>query len=155
MQTTIRVLGGLLSAHYLTSDNLFLERARWGRTLPSCYLNSTPPDGLRRELADRILPVFETPTGLPTSMVNLCESKKVCRLACVCGLVYSPNPCFFQDGVCISRGVLDKDNNNLVSTAEVATLQLEFKYLSYLTDEDGYWRPVEKVSFLPQSDPIS
>lgn len=27
-QTTIRVLGGLLSAHYLTSDELYLERAR-------------------------------------------------------------------------------------------------------------------------------
>ncbi|KAF8609494.1 glycoside hydrolase [Ceratobasidium sp. AG-I] len=104
-ETTIRVLGGLLSAHYLTSDNLFLERAR--------------------ELADRILPVFETPTGLPTSMVNLCESKK--------------------NNICVSKGVLDQDNNNLVSTAEAATLQLEFKYLSYLTDDDGYWRPAEKV----------
>ncbi|KAG9127278.1 mannosyl-oligosaccharide alpha-1,2-mannosidase [Ceratobasidium sp. 392] len=104
-ETTIRVLGGLLSAHYLTTDNLYLDRAR--------------------ELADRIMPVFETPSGLPTSMVNLCASK--------------------NDGVCVSKGVLDKDNNNLVSVAEVATLQLEFKYLSFLTDEDSYWRTAEKV----------
>ncbi|KAB5593388.1 Mannosyl-oligosaccharide alpha-1,2-mannosidase [Ceratobasidium theobromae] len=104
-ETTIRVLGGLLSAHYLTSDELYLERAR--------------------ELADRILPVFETPVGLPTSMVNLCGSKK--------------------NGVCVGKGVLDRDNNNLISVAEAATLQLEFKYLSYLTDEDNYWRLAEKV----------
>ncbi|QRV76440.1 glycoside hydrolase family 47 protein [Ceratobasidium sp. AG-Ba] len=104
-ETTIRVLGGLLSAHYLTGDDLYLDRAR--------------------ELADRIMPVFETPSGLPTSMVNLCASKK--------------------EGVCVSKGILDQDNNNLVSVAEAATLQLEFKYLSFLTDEDGYWRAAEKV----------
>jgi hypothetical protein len=48
-----------------------------------------------------------------------------------------------QDGICVSKGVLDQDNNNFISTAEAATLQLEFKYLSYLTDEDGYWRAAE------------
>jgi hypothetical protein len=50
-----------------------------------------------------------------------------------------------QDGICVSKGVLDQDNNNFISTAEAATLQLEFKYLSYLADEDGYWRAAEKV----------
>ncbi|CUA73820.1 mannosyl-oligosaccharide alpha-1,2-mannosidase [Rhizoctonia solani] len=104
-ETTIRVFGGLLSAHYLTSDDIYLDRAR--------------------EIADRIMPVFETPVGLPTSMVNLCVSQK--------------------DGKCISKGVLDKDNGKLVSVAEAATLQLEFKYLSHLTEEDSYWRAVEKV----------
>ncbi|CAE6521643.1 unnamed protein product [Rhizoctonia solani] len=104
-ETTIRVFGGLLSAHYLTSDDIYLDRAR--------------------EIADRIMPVFETPVGLPTSMVNLCASHK--------------------DGKCISKGVLDKDNGKLVSVAEAATLQLEFKYLSHLTEEDSYWRAVEKV----------
>ncbi|KAF8707997.1 Glycosyl hydrolase family 47, partial [Rhizoctonia solani] len=96
-ETTIRVFGGLLSAHFLTADDVYLHRAR--------------------ELADRIMPVFETPLGLPTSM----------------------------DGKCISKGVLDKDNGNMISVAEAATLQLEFKYLSYLTEEDSYWRAVEKV----------
>ncbi|KAF8761482.1 Glycosyl hydrolase family 47 [Rhizoctonia solani] len=96
-ETTIRVFGGLLSAHFLTADDVYLHRAR--------------------ELADRIMPVFETPLGLPTSM----------------------------DGKCTSKGVLDKDNGNMISVAEAATLQLEFKYLSYLTEEDSYWRAVEKV----------
>ncbi|KZT01183.1 glycoside hydrolase family 47 protein [Laetiporus sulphureus 93-53] len=96
-ETTIRVLGGLLSAYHLTGDTMYLERAT--------------------DLADRITPVFSTPTGLPHSMVNLAHRK----------------------------GVPDKDNRGLVSTAEVSTLQLEFKYLSYLTDESEYWKKVEKV----------
>ncbi|KAI0964590.1 hypothetical protein AcW1_001376 [Taiwanofungus camphoratus] len=96
-ETTIRVLGGLLSAYYLTEDPMYLERAK--------------------DLADRILPVFDTPTGLPLSMVNLAKRE----------------------------GVPEKDNRGLVSTAEISTLQLEFKYLSLLTDEEVYWERVEQV----------
>ncbi|CCM02763.1 uncharacterized protein FIBRA_04871 [Fibroporia radiculosa] len=95
--TTIRVLGGLLSAYHLSGDHMYAERAQ--------------------DLADRILPVFNTPTGLPLSMVNL---KK-------------------------REGIPDKDNHGLVSTAEVSTLQLEFKYLAMLADDDEYWRKAEKV----------
>lgn len=43
------------------------------------------------------------------------------------------------------EGVPDRDNNGLVSTAEAATLQLEFRYLSFLTDEDVYWKKAERV----------
>ncbi|KAJ7872696.1 glycoside hydrolase [Mycena leptocephala] len=50
-ETTIRVLGGLLSAHYLTGDELYLRHAA--------------------DLGDRMLPVFNTPSGLPSSSVNL------------------------------------------------------------------------------------
>ncbi|TFY73677.1 hypothetical protein EWM64_g10336 [Hericium alpestre] len=96
-ETTIRVLGGLLSAHHLSGDELYLEKAK--------------------DLADRILPAFDTPSGLPLSMVNLAKRE----------------------------GVSDRDNQGLVSTAEAATLQLEFRYLSYLTDEDIYWKKAEKV----------
>ncbi|KAL6307730.1 glycoside hydrolase [Sparassis latifolia] len=95
--TTIRVLGGLLSAYHLTEDPVFLERAK--------------------NLADRILPAFDTPSGLPLSSVNLAKRK----------------------------GVPSKDNKELVSTAEVSTLQLEFKYLSLLTEEDIYWDVVENA----------
>lgn len=70
-----------------------------------------------KDLADRILPVFDTPTGLPLSMVNLAKRE----------------------------GVPEKDNRGLVSTAEISTLQLEFKYLSLLTDEEVYWERVEQV----------
>jgi uncharacterized protein YyaL (SSP411 family) len=96
-QTTIRVLGGLLSAHALTQDALFLERAT--------------------ALGERLLPAFDTPTGLPTSQVNLGRR----------------------------TGVPDRDNGGLVSTAEAATLQLEFRYLAELTGRDEFWEKAEQV----------
>lgn len=97
-ETTIRVLGGLLSAYHLSGgDELYLTRAR--------------------DLADRMLPVFDTASGLPLSMINLQKR----------------------------QGVQDKDNQGLVSTAEVSTIQLEFRYLAELTDEDTYWKKAEQV----------
>lgn len=97
LQTTIRVLGGLLSAFHVTKDSIYLERAK--------------------DLADRMMPAFDTPTGLPLSMVNL--AKRI--------------------------GVPDKDNRGLVSTAEVSTLQLELKYLTMLTEDKTYWDKAETV----------
>ena len=100
VQTTTRVLGGLLSAyHHSGGDALYLKRAR--------------------DLADRILPAFDTPSGLPLSMVNLRGRK----------------------------GVSSKDNGGLVTTAEVSALQLEFRYLSELTGDDTYWKTAERVRF--------
>lgn len=97
-QVTIRVLGGLLSAyHFSSEDPIYLERAI--------------------ELADRILPVFDTPSGLPRTMINLGRR----------------------------QGSDDPDAAGLVSTAEASTLQLEFRYLSYLTDNDEYWDRAEGV----------
>lgn len=65
-----------------------------------------------------MLPVFDTASGLPLSMINLQKR----------------------------QGVQDKDNQGLVSTAEVSTIQLEFRYLAELTDEDTYWKKAEQVS---------
>ncbi|KAG1885838.1 glycoside hydrolase [Suillus subluteus] len=98
-ETTIRVLGGLLSAYHLSGeDPVFLEKAEELGT-------------------SRILPVFETESGLPLSLINLA----------------------------LREGVPDRDNNGYVSTAEASTLQLEFRYLAYLTDEDTYWEKPEKA----------
>lgn len=97
-ETTIRVMGGLLSAYHLSGgDPLFLEKAR--------------------EIADRMLPAFDTPSSLPLPMINLH----------------------------LLEGVSDHDNGDFISTAEASTLQLEFRYLAHLTDEDIYWDTVEKV----------
>ena len=97
-QTTIRVLGGLLSAYHLSGgDALYLTRAR--------------------DLADRMLPVFDTPSGLPLTLVNLQKRE----------------------------GVSDDNNQGLLGTSEVSTIQLEFRYLSELTDEDIYWKKAEHV----------
>lgn len=73
-----------------------------------------------QELGSRILPVFETESGLPLSLINLA----------------------------LREGVPDRDTGGLISTAEASTLQLEFRYLAYLTDEDTYWEKAENVSIL-------
>ena len=98
------MLGGLLAAYHLTgsTDALLLSKAR--------------------ELADRLLPAYDTPAGLPLTRVNLAR------------------------GV----GVPDADNRGLVSTAEAATVQLEMRYLSELTGEGVYWDVAEQVSARPR-----
>ncbi|XP_062509580.1 endoplasmic reticulum mannosyl-oligosaccharide 1,2-alpha-mannosidase-like isoform X2 [Corticium candelabrum] len=50
-ETTIRVLGGLLSAYHLSQDDLFKAKAI--------------------DLGDRLLPAFRSPSGIPYSDVNL------------------------------------------------------------------------------------
>ena len=69
------------------------------------------------DLADRLLLAFESQSGLPYPYVNLHTG----------------------------TGHHSKDYVGLVSPAEVGTLQLEFKYLSHLTDDPTYWRSAEKV----------
>ena len=92
------MLGGLLSAHHHSGgDPLYLKHA--------C------------DLADRMLPVFDTPSGLPMPMVNLQRRE----------------------------GAWNQGDQGLVSTAEASTLQLEFRYLSELTDDDIYWKRAERV----------
>ncbi|KAL0916662.1 hypothetical protein M5K25_014190 [Dendrobium thyrsiflorum] len=50
-ETTIRVVGGLLSAYDLSGDSLFLEKAR--------------------DIGDRLLPAWNSPTGIPYNRINL------------------------------------------------------------------------------------
>lgn len=54
-ETTIRVLGGLLSAYDLSGDGVFLNKAR--------------------ELGDRLLGAFDTPSGIPYGHVDLHTQK--------------------------------------------------------------------------------
>ncbi|XP_059850460.1 endoplasmic reticulum mannosyl-oligosaccharide 1,2-alpha-mannosidase-like isoform X1 [Hypanus sabinus] len=50
-ETTIRILGGLLSVYNLTGDQVFLDKAS--------------------ELGDRLMPAFNTPSNVPYSDVNI------------------------------------------------------------------------------------
>ena len=50
-ETSIRLVGGLLSAHHACGDPVLLARAR--------------------DLADRMLPAFDTPTGMPNRYIKL------------------------------------------------------------------------------------
>ncbi|XP_027918390.1 mannosyl-oligosaccharide 1,2-alpha-mannosidase MNS1-like isoform X2 [Vigna unguiculata] len=96
-ETTIRVLGGLLSAYDLSGDKVFLEKAR--------------------EIADRLLPAWNTPSGIPYNRINLAFGN-------------TNNPSW-------SRG------NSIL--ADSGSEQLEFIALSERTKDPKYQEKVEKV----------
>ncbi|KAB5582980.1 mannosyl-oligosaccharide 1,2-alpha-mannosidase [Coniochaeta sp. 2T2.1] len=104
-ETTIRMLGGLLSAHYLSTRFPEVSSRR-----DSVYLAKA------LELTDRLLPAYDSPSGIPYASVHL--GRKV--------------------------GIPSHDGG-ASSMAEAATVQLEMKYLSYLTRNETYWRKAEKV----------
>lgn len=113
-ETTIRMLGGLLSAHYLSTefpDMAPLADDDEGAAGEDLYLEKA------KDLADRIMGAFESPSGVPFASVNLKST----------------------------AGVPSHDDGGASSTAEAATVQLEFKYLTKLTGETFYWEKVEKV----------
>lgn len=60
-ETTIRVLGGLLSGHIFASDQRHAFHLPWyrGELLD-----------LAHDLGRRLLPAFSTPTGIPYARVN-------------------------------------------------------------------------------------
>lgn len=50
-ETNIRFVGGLLTMYALTGDAMYKERAQ--------------------HVADKLLPAFQTPTGIPNALVNV------------------------------------------------------------------------------------
>ncbi|KAK2358721.1 mannosyl-oligosaccharide 1,2-alpha-mannosidase MNS1 [Trifolium repens] len=96
-ETTIRVLGGLLSAYDLSGDEVFLEKAR--------------------DLADKLLPAWNTPSGIPYNRINLAYGNK-------------NNPRW-------TRG------NSIL--ADSGSEQLEFIALSQRTKDPKYREKAEKV----------
>jgi len=89
-ETTIRVLGGLLGAYGLSNRQPLLDFAE--------------------DLAKRLLPAFETRTGIPYGTIGLRT-----------GRVFNPGWVSGQSSV-----------------AEAGTLQLEFRYLSFLTGKYAF-----------------
>ena len=89
-EMTIRYLGGLLSIYEMSQNDVFLVKAT--------------------ELADRLVYAFETPTGIPYSIVNLRSGK-------------GRNPSW---------------NTGSSILSELGSVQLEFKQLSKLTGEPHY-----------------
>ncbi|ESW14119.1 hypothetical protein PHAVU_008G254800 [Phaseolus vulgaris] len=96
-ETTIRVVGGLLSAYDLSGDKVFLDKAR--------------------EIADRLLPAWNTPTGIPYNIINLSH-----------GRAHNPS---WTGGESI--------------LADSGTEQLEFIALSQRTGDPKYQQKVENV----------
>lgn len=50
-ETNIRFVGGFLTLYALTGDELYKSKAQ--------------------EVADKLLPAFQTPTGIPNALVNI------------------------------------------------------------------------------------
>ncbi|WOL18303.1 mannosyl-oligosaccharide 1,2-alpha-mannosidase MNS1 [Canna indica] len=96
-ETTIRVVGGLLSAYDLSGDKIFLEKAK--------------------DIADRLLPAWDTPTGIPYNRINLAHG----------------NP--HNHGWTGGESIL----------ADSGTEQLEFIALSQRTGDPKYQQKAEKV----------
>lgn len=111
-ETTIRVMGGLLSASALMRDPP-------PGTLPVSLEDAQMFQDKAEQLAWRLLPAFETPTGIPKREINLATGES-----------------FY-----------DKDNFNSSSLAEATTIQLEFKYLAHLTKNQKYWYLAENPMF--------
>eukprot|EP01137_Pigoraptor_chileana_P022435 Opistho-2@6966 len=93
----IRFLGGLLTAYALTGEMGFVKKAK--------------------ELGDRLMPAFNTPTGLPQGLINLASG-------------HSSNY-----GWAGGSSIL----------AEVGTLDLEFRYLSDASGDPKFAEKVQKV----------
>ncbi|TYI41792.1 hypothetical protein ES332_A01G050600v1 [Gossypium tomentosum] len=92
-----RVVGGLLSTYDLSGDNIFLEKAR--------------------DIADRLLPAWDTPSGIPYNIINLAR-----------GNAHNPG---WTGGDSI--------------LADSGTEELEFIALSQRTGDPKYQEKVEKA----------
>ncbi|KAJ4297143.1 mannosyl-oligosaccharide alpha-1,2-mannosidase [Collariella sp. IMI 366227] len=113
-ETTIRMLGGLLSAHYLSTEYPHLAPLAEddpGKPGEDLYLEKA------KDLADRLMAAFDSPSGVPYASVNLAKYK----------------------------GIPSHADMGASSTAETTTLQLELKYLAKLTGEKDFWDKAEKV----------
>jgi hypothetical protein len=113
-ETTIRMLGGLLSAFYLSTtfpDLAPLTDDDEGAAGEDLYRE------LAKDLADRLLGAFNSPSGIPYASINLKTSK----------------------------GIPSHTDGGASSTSEAGTLQLELKYLSKITGETEYWEKAEKA----------
>ncbi|XP_062536036.1 endoplasmic reticulum mannosyl-oligosaccharide 1,2-alpha-mannosidase isoform X2 [Armigeres subalbatus] len=96
-EVTIRVLGGLLSTYHLSGDKMYLDKAL--------------------DLGQRLLPCFDSPSGIPYSDVNIDTMK-------------AHPPKWSPDS----------------STSEVTTLQLEFRDLSRTTNDPAFETAAAKVN---------
>ncbi|XP_072736839.1 mannosyl-oligosaccharide 1,2-alpha-mannosidase IB isoform X2 [Ciconia boyciana] len=102
-EVNIRFIGGLLAAYYLSGQEVFKIKAV--------------------QLAGKLLPAFNTPTGIPWAMVNL------------------------KSGVGRNWGWASAGSSIL---AEFGTLHMEFVHLSYLTGEPVYYNKVMHIRKLLQ-----
>ena len=108
-ETTIRVLGGLLSAYHLSADTVFLSKAE--------------------KLGEKLMGAFKTPSAIPFSDVNLLRGRSVHNI--------QPGICNKFSFSLFSRGHSPNWSPDS-STSEVTTIQLEFRDLSRCTKDSKF-----------------
>ena len=119
-ETTIRYLGGLLSAYALSGESILLEKAV--------------------ELGDALLPAFSTPSGLPYHQVHLVKyalgrcagATEIVALTRVALCPYSAR------ARCSGDGGNPSWTGGAFILAEVGSVQLEFVYLSQVSGNPAY-----------------
>ncbi|CAK7345676.1 unnamed protein product [Dovyalis caffra] len=117
-ETTIRVVGGLLSAFDLSGDKVFLEKAK--------------------DIADRLLPAWNTPTGIPYNMINLVHGNAHNHRWA--GVISLPDYSLLCN---LFTECTEKPAKSIL--ADSGTEQLEFIALSQRTKDPKYLDKVEKV----------
>lgn len=99
-EVNIRILGGLLAMYDHTKNPEILKKAI--------------------DFGDRLLPAFNSPTGIPYHSVNLKTGK--------------------------TAGNLGEGKGNIVNTAQAATYLFEFGILSYYAKNPKYYQAAKKAS---------
>lgn len=120
-EVSIRVLGGLLATYHLTGDRMFLTKAVSKNGLLFSSEKKLQFDLFllfpQTELGNRLMPAFNSPSGIPYSDVNLAQ-------------MVAHSPKWSPDS----------------STSEVTTLQLEFRDLSYCTKDKTYAEAANRIN---------
>ncbi len=99
-EVNIRILGGLLSMYHYSGDPRILAKTR--------------------DFADRLLPAFNTPTGIPTHSVNLRTGR--------------------------TAGDKGRGSGDIVNVAQAASYLFEFGILSYYTEDPKYYQAAKRAT---------
>ena len=145
-ETVIRGVGGLLSAHLFAIGELPINGYEPRQLLVNGDANAIRwPNGftysgqllkLALEMAQRLLPAFDTPTGLPYPRVNLRK-----------GVPFYPNSAQNQDlenGQCTLEATGQREITETCS-AGAGSLVLEFTVLSRLTGDMRFERLAQRA----------
>jgi mannosyl-oligosaccharide alpha-1,2-mannosidase len=120
-EMNIRFIGGFLSLHSLTGEKLFLNKAI--------------------EVADALLPVFNTPTGLPYALINIRQLVNVMLLVQII-IKFRLFPFFYK------RKTVNNyhwASGGCTILSEAGTLILEFLYLSDASGNPVYKDKVRRI----------
>ncbi|KAH7066238.1 glycosyl hydrolase family 47-domain-containing protein [Paraphoma chrysanthemicola] len=140
-ETVIRGVGGLLSAHQFAVGDLPIKgydatQGKKGGKNGILWRNGLVYDGqllrLANELADRLMPAFNTPTGLPYPRVNLRHG--------IPFYANSPNNMDSEHGQCAKDPDVKTSEVTETCSAGAGSLVLEFSTLSRLTGNPRYER---------------